>query len=405
MASVKVKLRLSANPYEPGTIYYQLTHRRQVRRLPTSINVHPDRWDARGQRIASSGREDPAPDQQRIDGDMLRLRRIIDMLEARPAGYTVQDIVERFRADSWRQTLQALFEARIDRLGAAGQFGTARNYRRAWNSFAAYIGDTVLYPDDLTESLIDGYNAYLLRRGLLRNSVSFYMRILRAVYNKAVRFNLPIQNDPFRNVYTGVDRTRKRAVDETVIVHLSGLDLSRSRPLMLARDLFVFSYCMRGMAFVDLAYLRKTDIGDNFIHYVRQKTGQRLCVKIEPCMRSILARYAPRTTGSPYAFPILRAEEAEKSYARYQVALGYYNRQLKRLSAMLYLDTPLTSYTARHSWATAARNRNVPISVISAGMGHTSERTTQIYLAALEGSVIDRVNRGIVARLNEAVSK
>ena len=113
----------------------------------------------------------------------------------------------------------------------------------------------------------------------------------------------------------------------------------------------------------------------------------------------------PRTTGSPYAFPILRAEEAEKSYARYQVALGYYNRQLKRLSAMLYLDTPLTSYTARHSWATAARNRNVPISVISAGMGHTSERTTQIYLAALEGSVVDRVNRGIVARLNEAVSK
>lgn len=393
-------------PQKAGTIYYQLTHRQKVRRLRTPIHVYPDQWDAINQRIKTFDRYELTQIQQCIDSDISRLHRIIAALETYNVAYTIQDVVDRFHTLSLQQpTLQMCFKERIDRLNDSGQFGTARNYRRAWNSFAAYIGDTVLYPDDLTESLIDGYNAYLLRRGILRNSVSFYMRILRAVYNKAVRFNLPIQNDPFRNVYTGVDRTRKRAVDETVIVHLSGLDLSRSRPLMLARDLFVFSYCMRGMAFVDLAYLRKTDIRNNFIHYVRQKTGQRLCVKIEPCMRSILARYAPRTTGSPYAFPILRAEEAEKSYARYQVALGYYNRQLKRLSAMLHLDTPLTSYTARHSWATAARNRNVPISVISAGMGHTSERTTLIYLAALEGSVVDRVNRGIVARLNEVVSK
>lgn len=393
-------------PQKAGTIYYQLTHRQKVRRLRTPIRVYPDQWDAISQRIKTFGRYELAQVQQCIDSDMIRLHRIIAALEICNVAYTIQDIVDRFHTLSPQQpTLQMCFKERIDRLNDSGQFGTARNYRRAWNSFAAYIGDTLLYPDDLTESLIDGYNAYLLRRGLLRNSVSFYMRILRAVYNRAACSGPAIPGNPFRNVYTGVDRTRKRAVDETVIVRLSGLDLSRSRPLMLARDLFVFSYCMRGMAFVDLAYLRKTDIGDDFIHYVRQKTGQRLCVKIEPCMRSILARYAPRTSGSPYAFPILRAEEAEKSYARYQVALGYYNRQLKRLSAMLHLDTPLTSYTARHSWATAARNRNVPISVISAGMGHTSERTTQIYLAALEGSVVDRVNRGIVACLNEAVSK
>lgn len=404
MASVKVKLRLSAIPNEYGTIYYQLTHRRKVRRIKTSMRIRPCRWDSIGQCIITDGSDEAMPIRLRIDNDMRRLRRIIDALESRNDEYTVQDIIDRFHASPRQQPLQEFFREQVDLLNDTGHFGTARNYRRAWNSFSAYIGNAVIYPSDMTESLIDGYNAFLFRRGIMRNSVSFYMRILRAVYNKAVNAHLTMQTDPFRNVYTGIDRTRKKAVDETVIVRLSELDLSHSQTLSLARDLFIFSYCMRGMAFVDLAYLRKRDIRGDFIHYVRQKTGQRLYVKIEPYMKFILFRYQASVEHSPYVFPILRIEEAEKSYVRYQIALSYYNRQLKRLSAMLRLDTPLTSYTARHSWATAARKRNVPIAVISAGMGHTSERTTQIYLAMLDNSVIDRVNRGIVAGLNKAIS-
>lgn len=109
----------------------------------------------------------------------------------------------------------------------------------------------------MTEQLIDSYNAYLIRRGIVRNSVSFYMRILRAVYNKAVRLRLVEQTYPFHNVYTGVDRTRKRAVDEQLISQLHKLKLSAGSPLALARDPLHFSYCTRGMAFVDVAYLKK----------------------------------------------------------------------------------------------------------------------------------------------------
>ena len=93
-----------------------------------------------------------------------------------------------------------------------------------------------------------------------------------------------------------------------------------------------------------------------------------------------------------------------QAYAQYQVALNYYNRLLKKLSKRLKLEQGLSSYTSRHSWATAARNHNVPLPVISAGMGHTSERTTQIYLMMLENSVIDRANHGIVASLERYVS-
>ena len=188
------------------------------------------------------------------------------------------------------------------------------------------------------------------------------------------------------------------------MARLKSLDLPVSGALPLARDLFVFSYCMRGMAFVDMAFLRKKDMRDGAIHYVRRKTGQRMTVHLEPCMREIIGRYAPRTRDTPYLFPVLTAEDPARAYAQYQVALNYYNRLLKKLASLLGLDSGLSSYTSRHSWATAARNHNVPLPVISAGMGHTSERTTQIYLSALETSVIDSANRKILASLNRCVS-
>ena len=225
------------------------------------------------------------------------------------------------------------------------------------------------------------------------------MRVLRAVFNKAVREGIVSQSSPFRNVYTGVDRTRKRAVGEETVIRLRRLNLEHSPSLALARDIFIFSYCARGMAFVDIAFLRKQDIAGGAICYVRRKTGQRLTIRIEPCMGDIIERYAPVTRTSDYVFPLLNAEDPVRGFSQYQTALGYYNRRLKRLAELLELETPLSSYTSRHTWATTARNHNVPLSIISAGMGHASEKTTQIYLASLESSVIDQANRSIIASL------
>ena len=169
--------------------------------------------------------------------------------------------------------------------------------------------------------------------------------------------------------------------------------------LALARDLFIFSYCTRGMSFVDMAFLRKRDLSGGEINYVRRKTGQLMTVHLETCMREIVRRYEWRTRNTPYVFPLLTAEEPGRAYSQYQIALNYYNRQLKRLSQLLGLEEGLSSYASRHSWATAARNHRVPITVISAGMGHTSERTTRIYLSSLESSVIDCANRKILSAL------
>ncbi|MEG2371060.1 MAG: site-specific integrase [Alistipes sp.] len=399
MATIHVKLRTSTVPGRDGTIYYQVTHRCKTQQFSTQIHLSPRRWDAANQQIIRSEADSLQLSQCRIDSDRRRLQAIVQELECE-GEYAVQQVIERFRLPYRPTTLVAFMEVQIAQLTAGNQLGTARNYRRTLNSFVTYLGGADLPLGAITKPLIDDYNNFLIRRGVVRNTISFYMRILRSVYNKAVLQQLAQPSSLFQKIYTGIDRTRKRAVDEQIISQLYRLDLRHSAPLTLTRDLFVFSYCTRGMAFVDMAYLRKANIQNDMLCYARHKTGQPLSVRIEPCVQRIIDRYAT----TPYLFPILSSEEPGRAYAQYQIALNYYNRLLKKLSALLGLTGGLSSYTARHSWATAARNHNVPLSVISAGMGHTSERTTLIYLTMLENSVIDTANKQILAELNDVVS-
>lgn len=183
-------------------------------------------------------------------------------------------------------------QTQIERLKAANRLGTAKNYEKTMHSLKAFLGNVRLPLSALTEQVISDYNAFLVQRGLVRNSVSFYMRVLRAVYNKAVRQKLIEQQHPFTDVYTGIDRTRKRAVSESIIAQLHRLELEEDSPLALCRDMFIFSYCTRGMAFVDIAYLRKENLQNGMICYARRKTGQLLSVKIEPGIQRIIDRYA-----------------------------------------------------------------------------------------------------------------
>lgn len=318
---------------------------------PLHYDRHP--FDARRVgRFGAAGRS-PEPGrvpvwQCRIECDVDRLHRIIRDLGREGRPYTVDEVADRFCAQSCGVGVTAFMREQIAQLTADNRLGTARNYTRTLRSFSGFLGGGELPFAAFTERLVEEYNAYLLRRGVVRNTVSFYMRILRSVYNKAVRRRLAEPASPFGGVYTGVDRTRKRAIDERLIARLKSLDLPVSGALPLARDLFVFSYCMRGMAFVDMAFLRKKDMRDGAIHYVRRKTGQRMTVHLEPCMREIIGRYAPRTRDTPYLFPVLTAEDPARAYAQYQVALNYYNRLLKKLASLLGLDSGLSSYTSKH---------------------------------------------------------
>ena len=398
MATIKVKLRPSSVVGRAGTVYYQVTHRRAAQQITTNIRLQPDEWDAIGEQVVVSV-ADRSIIQNRIDSDTALLKRIVKDLENSGATYSVGDIIKRYKSPECHVSVLDFMQNQIRLMRNANRLGTAQNYEKTMKNFAEFLGGVNLPFSAMTEQLIADYNAFLVQRGMVRNSISFYMRIMRAVYNKAVRQKLVEQSHPFTEVYTGIDRTRKRAVSESVISQLYKLKLAEGTPLALARDIFIFSYCTRGMAFVDIAYLKKENIQNGVICYARRKTGQLLSVRIEPSIQRIIDRYSSAL--SPYVFPILTSTDTKEAYEEYQVAINNHNRQLRRLSKMLPAGCKLTSYTSRHSWATAARNHNVPISVISAGMGHTSEQTTQIYLTMLENSVIDDANQGLIRSLLE----
>ena len=146
---------------------------------------------------------------------------------------------------------------------------------------------------------------------------------------------------------------------------------------------------------MDMAYLKKSDLKNGILTYRRRKTGQELSIKWEKCMSEIISKYPDNKTD--FLLPIIKEVGNERK--QYDNALHLVNYRLKDLSKKLKLQRPLTMYVARHSWASIAKAKNVPLSVISEGMGHDSETTTQIYLASLETSVVDKANKMILGLL------
>lgn len=403
MAKIRIKLRTSTVPGKSGTVFYQVTHKKEVKQITTRIHLLPEEWDSDNGRIQSEALVHTprlAALQRLMDNDTECLLRIIRSLELLGGKFEVREIVERFSATKGTVCVLAYMKEQVASLVAKGKRSTAKNRNSTLNSLSEYLGGEDIPFSELDELLLSDYEEWLKEKGVKRNTSSFYMRNLRSVYNKAVKQGYARQTDPFKNVYTGIDKTSKRAVDEQVVAALKALDLSGMPWLELARDLFIFSYCTRGMSFVDMAYLQYTNIENGIIRYVRKKTGQPLSVRIEPCVREIMERYRKDTHAS-YVLPVIHSNDAKDAYRQYQTRLRYYNKQLKRLSELLGGDVSLTSYVSRHSWASVAHQHHVPLAIISDGMGHSSEKTTQIYLASIDEDVINRTNAEIVASLEK----
>lgn len=396
MASFKAKFRPSAVSGREGAIFYRITYRRRVCQVGTAYRIFPAEWDeTQGRPVATVAARRPFIRSVRegMGRDMERLARIERRLQADDLPYTAADIAEEYERYATEYTLFGYMERIMAGLRAAGRIRTAETYRAAMKSFAKSRDGEDIMLDEITPETMEAYQNWMSGRGLIRNTVSFYMRILRAVYNRAVRADIIADRRPFRNVYTGVGRTVKRALPLACIRRIKNLNLSGSPALDYARDMFLMSFLLRGMSFVDMAFLHKTDLQDGHIIYRRRKTGRELIIGWTREMRCILDKYPENP--SCFLLPIIREpeERARKAYRRNSYKI---NHALKEVGRRIGLVTPLTLYVARHSWASAARAKGIPLSVISEGMGHESEATTRIYLASLDTATIDRANRIII---------
>ena len=400
MASVKVKFRPSTITDKEGSIYYQIIHDREVKHIQTEYHIYTHEWSVKRAMIIWNGDADRAALiaslRERVRWDVERINRIIYLLDKKGLSYTVKDIITSFKSFEQEGSLFNFMEKLIIRLKQSGKIRTSETYTSTLNSFKSFRQGEDIMLDALSSDIMEDYQLYLQGRGAIPNTTSFYMRILRAVYQRAVDNELIEQRNPFRRVYTGVDKTVKRALPLSMIKSIRSLDLSLSPPLDFARDMFMMSFFLRGMSFIDMAFLRKSDLKNGYISYRRRKTNQLLTIAWTKEMQLLVDKYPENPTD--YLLPII-TNKGGNERSRYR-SVGYnINRSLKKIAEKVGLSIPLTLYCARHSWASAAKAKGIPISVISEGMGHDSETTTQIYLTSLDTSAVDQANSIILDSL------
>lgn len=409
MTSVKVKLRQSRSMVGMGCVCYEVAHARKVGRVTTAYYMCADEWDSR------RGLPRVLPEMSRYDrvcvlrdnilADVGRLTRIIRGYERAGMEFEPDDVVVKYHAYMREGSLGSFMKRCIERLKMVGRIRTSETYQAAWNSFSRFLAGLGLRPgilpggdvmiDAIDSEIMEDYQTYLRRSGLMLNTVSFYMRILRAVYNHAGEYGFTDGCEtPFRHVYTGIGRTVKRALPLDALRRIGGLDLSGEPALGYARDMFMLSFFLRGMSFIDMAFLRRTDLHDGYLTYRRRKTGQLLTIAWTAEMQAIVDRYPSAASG--YLLPIIKRTGVNERRAYLNTAYNI-NRSLKSVATLAEVCVPLTLYVARHSWASTARAGGVPLSVISEGMGHDSEATTRIYLASLDTSAVDHANRMVIS--------
>ena len=290
MASVKVKFRPSTIEGKEGTIYYQIIQNRVIRQLKTDYRIFTNEWNEAGSCIivGSSERSNLLLSlQERMEWDLKRLDMIIRQLNNRKSTYTANDIIVAFQNKVDEQSFFNFMQGVIKQLGLLNKIRTSETYTAALNSFMKFRYGQDILLCEIDSDMMMLYEAWLKSKGICPNTVSFYMRILRAVYNRAVEKELIEQKYPFRHVYTGIDKTVKRAVPLKVIKYIKELNLTLKPHLDYARDMFLFSFYTRGMSFVDMAYLRKSDLKNGILTYRRKKTSRQLTVKWEKCMEDI----------------------------------------------------------------------------------------------------------------------
>lgn len=285
------------------------------------------------------------------------------------------------------------------------QWGTSHVYQSTYNSFSTFIGSKDLSFSKLTPTLLKNYENHLRAHSCKWNTIATYMKVLKAVYNRALESgHTKYVPHLFKHVHTTVRNERKLALSENEMIALySTIHYNRCKgteKLSEAQKYFMLMFLLRGIPFVDIAYLRKSDIRGDFLFYNRRKTGRPLCVRLTPESKALIEELSDKDIHNPYLFPIITSNEgSEKAYIEYQSALRSINQCLKLISKENNSIPSISTYAARHTWATMAYYCEIHPGIISAAMGHSSITVTENYLKPFQNDKIDNANMVVLSRI------
>ena len=386
----------------------RLTKNRRIKYISLHISLDAKFWDFDKNRPKRN-----CPDKERIntliETKTKELQEQILDFKTSDKEYTLNTLVEKASRKVVRRTVGEYLNGYIDRLLAANRVGNAKTFQELRTSLTKFCRSLDFYFIDIDAEWLKRYEQWLrVERHYSDNSIGIRFRSLRVLYNSAITDGLIKKTDyPFDTfkVSRFKEATAKRSLTKEDIRRIMDCEVRTltkyPKPfLQLAKDLFLFSYLSCGINLTDILHIRYADIVDGRLVFNRQKTGKLLSFQLQPAALDILDKYRqPNAHPQDYIFPVLRRSvhiTAQQQYGRVQRTNKRINRYLKLIGEHLHLPITLTTYVARHSFATVLKRSGVSTSIISESLGHSSEKITQIYLDSFENSQIDAAMQNLL---------
>ena len=365
---------------------------RKYQSLGISINAR--HWNFKANQV-----KEDCPDYARIqliiDAEIGKIRR--KALENRLDGkeFTATTLLDKIEKQP-PKTVGELYLQYIESLKLENRVRYAGMYQVSYNSFIKFNKHLDIPFLDIDIAWLKRYEQWMKSQNFAINTIGTRLRHLRTIFNKAIDMKLiTTEAYPFRayKVSKVSQQTAKRALSKNDIMNIINYR-GKSELEILAVDVFTFSYFTAGINFIDMALLKSENIMDGRVIYYRHKTKKRIIVPLQPKALELIDKYR----GGTYIFPILSAyhkTEAQKADRLHKV-LAKVNKYLKRIGEKLNLPIPLTTYVARHSYATVLKRSGVATSIISESLGHSTERITQVYLDSFGNDQMDEAMKNLL---------
>lgn len=379
----------------------RLGHNRRTISIPIGISLKEKDWDQKNrivrksyQGVATVNRLNNLIQKKRSEAmDLIMKLHETNQLDI----LSVRDLKDRVYQPAAHESFFDFAGQLVAELKKSNRFGTARSYQGVLNVLEKFLGGKTLPFRSINYQFLTRFETYHFSKGNTANSLSVYLRAIRAIYNQAIKSNV-IEKElyPFNAYKIKSLPTEKRALRWEYLKKIIELEIAWDHPCFNARNYFLASYMMYGMNFSDMAYLKKTDIKDGRIQYRRKKTNKVYDIKVTDSLKRILDYYINSQREVEYIFPIINRVDPTLQDRDIRWARIRYNRKLKSLALLCGIEQNLTSYVSRHSFATQAMLQQVPINAISSMLGHSSLKTTEIYLSNLPSNILDDYNAKIL---------
>lgn len=388
-------------------LIFRLSHNRKTTSIATGHSIAPSNWDEKKREIKPSfkGTDSPARLNNLLSKRKAYMVDVLTKLEdKRQLKYLSVSEVRSHITQTVNQTsFYNYCETLIKDMKQAKHIGNARVYQHTLNAVRNFRKNRDFSFDELNSDFLNRFERWHLSKGNTLGGLSVYLRTVRAINRKAIKAGIAdVEGYAFKDYVIRSAKPQKRAVSIDAIRKIWDLELKEGTTLFRDRSIFIMSFLLNGMSYVDMAHLKLANIIDGRIQYIRQKTNEPYNIKISDQLTPLLSYFIEGKEKADYILPIIKRKNAMGQYKDIEWARKRFNRNLKKLAEKAGIEESLTSYVTRHSFASSADDMGIPVTAISKMLGHKRISTTQVYLASLRNSKMDEYQDEIISKLSNS---